>query len=332
MLRMPLRPVSAGGAILCFHSVTTPALPADGTAHVSVDAFKSSVGVARRLGELVPLSELVHRHAHGQSTAGLIAVTLDDAYAALRSELTDFICRQSIPVALFVCTGAAAAGATYWWDRVDDLFPRVALDRWRAFERACGLPEEYRRGQPREYGPLRPLRQWVLAAYAGRWPDHLEPALASLEAEVGYRTRHRSMTFDELASLAAIPGVEIGVHTASHPVLPLLSDADLRHEIVSSYDTLRDRYARVLPILAVPFGLYDERTVRAARSAGMTTSLTLGGALNGHSPDGALPRLCLVRGVTPVRLGLNLLGIPKIVRRFSERPLPLYPDLPSPTT
>src|SRR5688500_18709512 len=172
-----IRAIRGGGAILCFHSVTTPALPAAGTSHVSVQAFTSFIGVASRLGEIVPLSELVRRYTEGRSTSGLIAVTFDDAYAALLTELKDVIARQTIPIAVFVVTGAAARGAKYWWDRTDDLFPRSTPERWRAFETECGVPDAYRHGQPREHGPLRPLRQWLLARFAGRWPDHLEPAL-----------------------------------------------------------------------------------------------------------------------------------------------------------
>src|SRR5712691_7401757 len=144
---MPMRRFASGGAILCFHSITTAGLPGEGTAHVSLEAFKSYVAVARHLGELVPLGELVRRHQERRSTAGLIAVTFDDAYAALRGDFERFISRESVPIAVFVVTQAAATGATYWWDRVDDAFPRVAPDRWRAFETSCGLPEEYRRGQ-----------------------------------------------------------------------------------------------------------------------------------------------------------------------------------------
>lgn len=321
------------GAILCFHSFTTPDLPGEGIAHIPLEGFKSFICVARHLGALVPLGELVRRHSQGRSTSGLIAVTLDDAYVALCGQFRDFVLREQIPVAIFVVTGAAATGARYWWDRIDDLFPRVPPDRWRAFEAACGLPEEYRRGQPPEYGPLRPLRQWLLAAYAGRWPSHLEPALRALERETGRETRQRSMTFEELETLAAAPGVEIGVHTISHPVLPLLSDEELRQEIVASYDLLRARFASVLPIVALPFGLYDERTLRAVRSAGMMASLTLAGDRLRLSAAGqALPRLCVGRSDTPGRLGLRLLGLPLLTRRCLGRRAASYPDLPSPTT
>ena len=140
---MPMRRPMSGGAILAFHSITTPELPGEGTAHVSLEAFQSFIRVARRLGELVRLSELVRRHQHGQSTSGLIAVTLDDAYAALHGEFREFVLQEAVPITVFVVTQAAAIAARYWWDRIDDVFPRVAPDRWRAFgcvpERAHAL-------------------------------------------------------------------------------------------------------------------------------------------------------------------------------------------------
>jgi peptidoglycan/xylan/chitin deacetylase (PgdA/CDA1 family) len=332
MLNAHLQASRRRGAILCFHSVTTPTLPAEGTSHVSVKAFTSFIRVARRLGELVPLSELARRHAEGRSTAGLIAVTFDDAYAAVLTELKDVIARQAIPIAVFVVTGTAVRGARYWWDRIDDLFPRSAPERWRAFETACGVPDAYRRGQPREHGPLRPLRQWLLAAFAGRWPDHLEPALAALEQEIGYQTPHRSMTGRELDELSALPWVEIGVHTISHPVLPLLPDDEIRQEIAISFSALRERFPRTVPILAAPYGLYDERTIRSARSVGMTACLTLDDDLVDGGSGVGLPRFGVGRGHTPLTLGLRLLGVRRLLRHLWDRQLPPYPALPSPTT
>ena len=329
-----LRPFRTGGAVLCFHSVTTPALPAEGAAHVPVDTFTALIGAARLFGEIVPLSELVRRHREGRNTSGMIAVTFDDAYAALRTELSDVIARQAIPITVFVVADAAATGARFWWDRVDDSFTRVAADRWRSFETACGLGDEYRQGQPREYGPLRPLRQWLLATHAGRWPRHLDATLDALEREAGWQTLHRSMNFDELSEFASQPWVEIGVHTVSHPVLPLLSDHELAHEIAASYDALRERFTTgIVPILAVPFGLYDERTIRTARAAGMLASLTLGGVtLNGGTSNDAIPRFCIDTAATSVRLGMRLLGVRDLVRSWSGTGAAPYPDLPSPTS
>jgi peptidoglycan/xylan/chitin deacetylase (PgdA/CDA1 family) len=334
MLRLPLGVFRSGGAILCFHSLATPDLPSHGAAHVTLEAFQTFIRVARRFGEIVPLSELVRRQANNRSTAGLIAVTFDDAYAAIGTPpVRDFLSRHAVPVTAFVVAGAAGTGAAYWWDRVEDLFPAVSSPRWQAFETECGLPEEFRRGQPLDHGPLRPLRQWVLAAFAGRWPAHLESALSALEHECGRRTRHRPMRFDELAVLASTPGLEFGVHTVSHPVLPLLADQDIREEITACHDRLRERVVNVVPVLAVPFGLYDERTLRASRAAGMSAALTLAETtLSGRSRDRALPRFCMTASDTRITVARRLLGVSDVLQRCVRRSRIPYPALPSPTT
>jgi peptidoglycan/xylan/chitin deacetylase (PgdA/CDA1 family) len=325
--------MTSGGAILCFHSITTAKLPAAGEAHLSLEHIKSCIHVGRRIGELVPLSDVINRHINGRSTSGLIAVTFDDAYAALAGEFRDFISKEAIPITVFVVTASAEVGATYWWDRVDDAFAQASPDAWWNFEVACGLPDSYRRGQPKEFGPLRPLRQWLLAAFKGRWPADLEPALKALEASAGTRTRQRSMTFDEIAELSTIPSVQIGVHTVTHPVMPLLSDADLLDEIAGSHETLRQRFPNTLRVLAIPFGLYDERTIRASRAAGMTAALTLAGnVLRGPSGQHALSRLCVTRQDSPAGLAMRLLGLPALMRACSGRQAAPYPHLPSPTT
>lgn len=334
MLAALARGLGTGGSILCLHSLTSPDLPGAGDAHISSAAFGALLDVARACGEIVPLGDLIERHEEGRSTAGLVAITFDDAYAALVPVLSELMMRRPVPVTIFAVSDAADAGRSFWWDRIADLHPLVPEPRWRAFEAACGLPEVFRSGQPREYGPLRPLRQWVLAAFAGRWPAHLEPELSALESEAGCRTRQRSMRVEELASLARMPEISIGVHTVSHPVLPLLPPAEMRSEISGNHAWLRERFDRVLPVLAVPFGLYDARTLAAARAAGMRASLTLSGRqLRPTDRALGLPRFCITQRDNRARTALCVLGIRDLVReRPGSRDRALYPALPSAST
>lgn len=323
----------SAGAILCLHGVTVPEAPGNGVVHVPLAKLREIVALAREAGEIVPLQDLVRLHQSGRSTAGLLALTMDDAYASVLPAARDVLQPAAIPVTVFVVLDAAASGATYWWDRVDDLYPRFTRARWRAFEDACGVPEEYRRGHRGGFGPLRPLRQWMLATYAGRWPRALEPALRELEAQAGMRTAQRSMTFDELEQLRHLPGVDIGVHTVSHPVLPLLDDAELQHEIGGAWQALRERVPSAMPFLSIPFGLYDRRTVATARSCGMSVSLTLAErTLRAHPDCDQLPRFCICRGDSLARMRVRMAGLteqPGWGRAPSRVP---YPALPSPTT
>ena len=302
-----MRLVAPPASILCYHSVTNADLPSASGMHVPDDELIAAIDVVRRVAEIVPLRELIARHRAGRATRGLAAFTFDDAYAALPTAIGAYLARTGVPITIFVTTAATERGARFWWDRVDDVFPRVTPDRWRAFERQVGVPESYRTGQPPEFGPLRPFRQWMLATHRGRWPEHLEDALAALEREHASVTRHRAMTWDEIVRFAASAPVDIGVHTVSHPVLPLLGDEELVGEVAGAYRTIRERAGAAVPMLAIPFGLYDARTARLAREAGMQASLTLANrSLRGVGADELLPRYSMGRGLRRWKLFLRL--------------------------
>lgn len=308
------------GAILCYHSLTGPEWPSESTANVPASELTSAIGLVRRMGEIVRLAELIDRHRAGRSTAGLVALTFDDAYVTL-----PLLLGTTTPITVFVTTNATDRGAPFWWDRVDDLFPRVEPARWRAFEDTLGLPAAFRAGQPKDMGPLRPLRQWILAEYRGRWPDHLEAPLAALEREVAYTTVQRAMTWEEIERFARSDAVDVGVHTISHPVLPLLDASEGEREIAEAFQRLREHVEKAVPVLAIPFGLYNARTESLARRAGMRTSLTLANrSLRGIGADSPLPRLSMGRGLRRWKLALRL-ALPRSAPSS-------YPALPSATS
>lgn len=301
--------------------------------HVPLPLFETTITLAQLLGTVVPLRDLVTRHVAGRSTAGLIALTADDAYASLLAA-EPFLKRTAVPFAVFVVSDALDTGRTYWWDRIDDVFPLARSDRWRRFEDECGLPAAYRHGQPVEEGPIRPMRQWLLAEHAGRWPEVLEAALARLESDVDGRTPQRSMTEAELAGFVARTGTQVGIHTLSHAVLPFLADEELVREIARCHADLRARFREILPYLAVPFGLFDARTLRLAAEAGMAASLTLAGATLGRpfEVEVGIPRFCVVREHTSGVVALKLSRVAALLNRLRGRNVTIYPPLPSPTT
>jgi peptidoglycan/xylan/chitin deacetylase (PgdA/CDA1 family) len=318
---------------VCFHGFDVATAPSRSPMHVPLASLETTVAVAQGLGTIVPLRDLVTRHAAGRDTAGLVALTADDAYASLLAA-EPILIRGRVPLTVFVVSGALASGRTFWWDRLDDVGPIVTPARWRRFEDDCGLPDAYRHGQPAHEGPLRPMRQWLLAEHAGRWPEPIEAPMHALEHETGQRTAQRSMTEPELTGFVARTGVQIGVHTISHCVLPLLSDEEMKREIAGCHAHLRARFADTLPYLAVPYGLFDRRTLRLAAEAGMTASLTLAGASLPRRPDSELgvPRFCVVRGYRPGIVALKLSGVSAVVDRLRGRATTPYPPLPSATT
>jgi peptidoglycan/xylan/chitin deacetylase (PgdA/CDA1 family) len=327
------RLVGTRGAVFCFHGIDVDATPSASSMHVPLTMLEAIVDTIRGLGTIVPLRDLVRRHIAGKSTKGMLALTADDGYASWQAA-EPFIRRHGIPLTIFAVSDALDTGRRFWWDRLEVSASRSHPDRWRRFEDECELPAAYREGQPANDGRVRPLRQWVLARHAGCWPKALEEPLTRLETELGPCTGQHAMTEAELARFLARTGAHVGVHTVSHAALPFLPDQEVVAEIRQGYQALRERFPDTLPYLAIPFGLFDARTLRLAADAGMKVSLTLPGCPldQPFSAEVGMPRLCVMRKHTPGRLTLKASGVAWLLDRMRGETPSSYPVLPSPTT
>jgi peptidoglycan/xylan/chitin deacetylase (PgdA/CDA1 family) len=326
----PLRLLSRAGAILCYHGFSRGSGPGGPPLHVTLDEFRTAVAVARSLGRVVPVSDLVRRRREGRSTAGLFAFTFDDAYLSLSEVASEFIRSDAVPVTVFAIPTALDHGSTFWWDRLDALVPHLAADDTRTLLDRCGVPDHFRRRHAHGFGPERPLRQWILARHRGRCPTAILEVLAEREQETGARAPDRSMTWSELNRFLELPSVELGVHTLTHPVLRLLPEPEQRREIGEAFDRLRERFALTRPILAAPFGQLDAATVAAARRSGMQATLSLRATtLDAGEPADVLPRFCILARERPLKLALRVAGLSGRLRRARGQTEPTYPPLPS---
>jgi peptidoglycan/xylan/chitin deacetylase (PgdA/CDA1 family) len=98
--------------------------------------------------------------------------------------------------------------------------------------------------------------------------------MGQLAAWAGLKTdasdHSRAMTTTELLDLAAVPGIEIGAHTQSHPRLADLPLALQEQEIVGSRRALEDVLDRTVSTFAYPFGRrsdYTDETADLVRQA-----------------------------------------------------------------
>lgn len=89
-----------------------------------------------------------------------------------------------------------------------------------------------------------------------------------------------TLSWGALSELASDPHVEIGSHTVSHAKLWDLSDHEVARELRDSKANLEDRLGRPCRYLAYPYGIADDRAIRAAEREGYDAAFLL---LNGES-------------------------------------------------
>ena len=303
---MPVTP----GAILCYHGILDAGFPARAPVHVSVEQFDAGLGLFRRLGEIVPLSDLLGALESGRPTRGLLAVTFDDAYEVISRVALPVLQAHRAPATVFAVSGAVAVGGTFWWDRLLDLEPKVEASRWRAFVQQQGLERDH-----------------IVEAGHGRLTPAQEAGLASLERELGAGTAMRSMTIAELRKLAADPLITIGPHSVTHAALATLTDDAVRAEIADSHAALLAAGLNPIRVLAAPYGNGDARTVRLAREAGMRWTLGIAArTLSGATDSRPLPRFSLSPGRKGMRFALQLAGVAEAIKDMLGRPVDDWPS------
>jgi peptidoglycan/xylan/chitin deacetylase (PgdA/CDA1 family) len=128
--------------------------------------------------------------------------------------------------------------------------------------------------------------------FGGTHPD-LDGEAGALLDEAGVRELHDA-------------GMEIGSHTLGHPDLRGLDDAELERELRDSKRAIEAITGEPCRVLAYPYGLYDDRVVRAAREAGYEVAF---GWLSGPWRRFEAPRLPAPPRHGARRLSLKLLGV-----------------------
>jgi len=263
------RAFGAGG-IIAYHGVGDS--PHSPVMHISPTRLRAQLEHLRQRYSVVPLRDLVERWQRGISTRGCVAITFDDAYAGIAVHALPILRELDLPATVFVTSDHAAIGATFWWDDVELERLAHAAGPWSVGPGVVGLPPFAVADESAMDG----MRTRVLARFAGRWPR----ALATKSD-----TLWRSLDFQELSALGKDDHIDFGVHTLSHPALPLLSYPEQVSEIRNNFQLLRSRLPRVQQVVAYPYGLYDDTTVRAAIDAGMVAGLTMEGRATADQPD-----------------------------------------------
>lgn len=322
-----LAPLARGrGAVLMFHHVrparTDPFQP-NALLEIVPDFLDRTLGLVGRLGfEIVSLDEVPDRLARPGGRP-FVALTFDDGYRDNVEFALPILRRHRAPWTMFVTTDYASGRGRLWWLELEEVIRasdrlllvndglRQELPARSAAEKHAAFAAAY---LSLRAGPEERLRDVI----AG-WCDE-----AGIDSEA--LVRRLCLGWDEIRALAREPGVTIGAHTLTHPMLAKHEDETARREIVESGRIIAGRIGRPVRHLAYPVGDPDSagpREFRIAQEAGYATAVTtrpghLFAAHAGHPT--ALPRVS-VNGLyqSEAALGALLSGVPFLLWNRGRR-------------
>lgn len=257
----------------------------------------------RRWGTPVSLAEMVGAVLAGRRLPRrAVAITVDDGYADLVTDVAPALERHEVPATVYVTT-RAVEGEWFWWDRVAVAVTSPAeLPDVLSLELARDVHRWVVHGG-RSVDPWEGSRPWLLAELQRM----LRPlpvaacvdAVAEVEAwaSVSPSTSgpRPTASADELRRLADGGLIEVGAHTHTHPRLSDLDAAAQLAEIGGNKAYLETVVGRPVTSFAYPYGGsgdYDSTSVECARAAGfMSACANVRGRVGRGSDPFELPRV-----------------------------------------
>jgi peptidoglycan/xylan/chitin deacetylase (PgdA/CDA1 family) len=264
-----------GSLVLLYHRVARLHADPHGLA-VSPDLFAEHCAIVRRRCDVVAL---------GAADPGRrqVVITFDDGYADNAHDARLILRDAGLPATFFVTAARIGEEREAWWDRLARTFHECEI--------AAPTLDLHVEGG-RLWADLRSRRARERAHWALFWrlrplaPARIESVLTTVETQLGvtqaHRQSHRWMNADELRQLSATPGVQIGAHSLTHPLLSTRSEEEQRNEIEESRRELQRLTGGAVRAFSYPHGsldAFDATTVRLVRAAGYATACTATGGI-----------------------------------------------------
>jgi peptidoglycan/xylan/chitin deacetylase (PgdA/CDA1 family) len=316
--------------ILLYHRVAT--LKSDPwDLAVTPDRFAEHLEVLREYAMPMKLGQLSVALNDGRLPDRSVVVTFDDGYFDNLRNAKPLLERYDVPATVFVTSGFIGQKRQFWWDELDRLVlqpgrlpDRVQLSvdgktyHWELGESADYTEEDFRshRGwkarkecqTPRHY-LYTSLHHLLRPLSAGERRRKVAEVRSWRIDAPERRPRHRPLSVGEIGRLQRGGLVEVGAHTANHPLLSELPVAQQRREIKKGKARLEQILGYPVSSFAYPYGKpedYTVETVDLVRQAGFACACsTVADVVRRSSDPFQLPRVW-VRNISGGRFAKRL--------------------------
>jgi peptidoglycan/xylan/chitin deacetylase (PgdA/CDA1 family) len=247
MLGIPAarRRLQSAGPILCYHNVVPEGYDGIGVAggHMPRDRFERQMRWLVKHYKVISLTEFVDKLERGASLRSTAVLAFDDGYTGVFEQAAPVLRALGISATVFVVAEAVGRWEGFWWDQ-----PSIANS--------------------------------VTASRQDAWLTDLRGDDEAIVREAAPQGRarlphsHRPADWNTIRGWLG-KGIEIGVHSSTHRCLPMLTDAELDHEIEDSRVAVHHATGVWPQFFAYPYGHCDSRVRERVRIAGYRAALSL---------------------------------------------------------
>ncbi len=275
--------------ILIFHRVhrmADPLFPGEPDA----PRFEALLRMLRSSFRVLPLRSAVTALRDGSLPSRALAITFDDGYADNAEVALPLLQRHGLTATFFIATGFLDGAGCMWNDALIESvratqLGEVDLGDWGLGRASLASPSDRRQAIDVLIGHAKYLPSGERNAFVKTMQERLE---------VSGHFPHLMMTSAQVRALHDA-GMEVGGHTATHPILTSLPLDECRREIRGGRERLQQVIDAAVDLFAYPNGKprrdYDERHVELVRELGFIAAVsTAAGAASAQDDPFQLPR------------------------------------------
>jgi peptidoglycan/xylan/chitin deacetylase (PgdA/CDA1 family) len=269
------RAKKSGLLVLMYHSVGRPA-ELDPYLSVSEKNFAGQLEYLLRYYEVMPLERAVELIERGESLPeNAAAITFDDGYRDNYDKALPLLERHGCTATFFVSTAPLSDRQPLW---PNELF------LWFAETRAArlvlpgaslnGERLSFELGSRRRRKAAHRAVEALLLRVGNAERERLIGEIAERLGVSRAAERPAMLTWAQVKKIAAA-GMTIGSHTATHPVLSMLTADDAMKELTGSKASLERELSRSVTLFAYPFGSpadFNRETQALVLKAGYTAA------------------------------------------------------------
>ena len=259
-----------------------------GDARMTSDDFLRVMSWLKQRYNIVPLDTMIHdimahRPAPFGSGKSELAITFDDGLRNQYKIARPVLEQLAIPAMIFVCPGMVESKQWMWNHEARARLRRLSAPALAEWAKAVGSEVSHLEAAITWMKTLSlPRRQQAQATLREHTPGFV-PTPQEHEA-------YDPMTWDEVR--ACDQGqLSIGSHTMTHPILPTLTEDEIRRELHDSRSMLELQLGRSVDLFCYPNGSMDERVRSIARSLYRAAVTTEEGTVTGSVDPMAIPRI-----------------------------------------
>jgi peptidoglycan/xylan/chitin deacetylase (PgdA/CDA1 family) len=245
-----------------------------------------------------------------------VVLTFDDGYRDSHDVALPLLRSHGVTAGFFPITDFVDRPRVAWWDEIAWM---VRSSPRRSVPAGSWLDAPLQWDEPERDAAVRALLQRYRAV-----PGAEAEAFLDFLAEATESGRHPPdgadelwLTWDMVRSLHAA-GMTIGGHTASHPLLPMLSPEEQRREIADCRRRIEAEVGAPMTVFAHPAGRFDDHTRACLAQEGVELAFGHSGGYGRFGPSWdpyAVPRTSVSPRIDARRLG-GTLTLPRLFARW----------------